>query len=152
MPRRKPTHLKILEGADERNIPRGEPVPTSPEGSIRPPYVLSDGAQAYWDALAGDLTAKNVLTAWDSPQFANLCDWLARCDVIRERLGDEFTVEGSRKGSVVKNPLLNALRDAQAMVNTLAARFGLTPSDRGGLAPRGGDQQPSVNDPSRLLS
>lgn len=136
----KPTHLKVLHGDDKKNpqrINRAEPVP---DGEIRPPWELTDEAQAHWDRLAPDRIAKGVLQAWDCEAFALFCEALVQAEKGAREAG-----KPSKPGA--PSPM-SRMKDAVAILTTLGGRFGWTPSDRAKLvAPREGS-----NPKERLLS
>lgn len=147
-PPRRPNHLKILAGVREDRINRNEPLPA--ESAIVPPVKLSPEAQRVWDRLAPDLIDQGVLSAWDTGLFALYCDAEATYFECRAALGADFTTKGSVKNTEVKSPLWRIMRDCEASMRAIGAKFGLTPADRAGLdvsesAP------PSKYGPERIL-
>ncbi|MFJ5156327.1 phage terminase small subunit P27 family [Streptomyces sp. NPDC088353] len=145
-PAGKPTALRVLHGDRKDRINTAEPQPDT--GDVLPPDWLGDDALAVWDALAGDLEAKGVLTPWDVEAFANWCDAVARRRRAAQAVEEEGEivespvfnkngdVTGERRG---KNPWLLVLAEADAQVQRYGARFGLTPSDRAQLKIGGAD-------------
>jgi len=146
MSRRKPNHLKILEGVREDRINRNEPTPAPSE--IAPAMELSDGAKLIWDRLAPDLIDKGCLSAWDVDLFTVFCDAADRYYELRSQL-QSYVVPGSVNNSVV-NPLLRIMKDAFETMNRIAAKFGLTPSDRAGIDVEDLDDKPRLG-PERIL-
>ncbi|TQE35464.1 phage terminase small subunit P27 family [Streptomyces ipomoeae] len=139
-PAPKPTQLRVLHGDRKDRINADEPTPDV--GEVLPPAWLSDAALDVWEAFAGDLEAKRVLTPWDTEAFANWCDAVARRRDAAEHVEEEGAVVEApvfnKNGDLVghrraKNPWLMALDAADAQVQRYGARFGLTPSDRAQL-------------------
>lgn len=139
-PAKKPTNVAILHGDRKDRINTDEPKPSAAD--IVPPEWLPAAAVEVWEALAPDLIAKGVLTAWDAEAFACWCDAVVR----RRKAAAKLKVEGevveqpvyNRNGEVTgsrlgKNPWLHVLDGADAQVQRYGARFGLTPSDRADL-------------------
>jgi P27 family predicted phage terminase small subunit len=152
----KPTHLKLLEGTREDRINRNEPLPEST--TIEPPVKLSADARRFWDELAPDMKAKNVLTDWDLPILAQLCDALALYWTYRGLLEEYRDPDGlgpyvakGGSGGVIKSPYHQMMRDALEMVHKLGSRFGMTPADRTHLTVDGSAGGPKLGG-ERLLS
>lgn len=141
----KPTHLKILQGDEERRINREEPEP-EPATLLgidlkQPPSGIGARAAAVWRRLAPDLIAKRVLTTWDVDLFAAFCQLKAEYDDLgRKRRAhakdsyqrDQFASFGSQ-GQLIRNPYMQAQREVLGQMMQLASRFGLSPADRAGL-------------------
>lgn len=162
-PPKKPRALKLVSGERKDRINDDEPIPSEME--IVPPEWLSPAALAIWaEPLTGDLIAKKVLTAWDVDAWARLCAARAVFVEAQGHLEDEGRViaqpvfdrngrqqEGFR---TVRNEWVAIARDAEAEIDRLAGRFGLTPADRGALKVSHGarDADGQAKDPKRLLS
>lgn len=142
-----PNHIKLVQGTEERYLNRNEPVP-SDRADIVPPKDLPEEAAAVWKRLAPDLVDKQVLTAWDVDQFAAYCVAVAQYNECRERMGDQYVVEGSM-GQMVKSPYWTQMNEALQQMLRLSSRFGLTPADRAGLT-IGADEPPKAGG-ERLL-
>ncbi len=139
-PAPKPTNVRQLHGDRKDRINTDEPVPA--EGDVLPPAWLGDDALEVWDAYAGDLEDKGVITAWDCEAFANWCDAVVRRRRAAAALAEEGEVidlpvfdkngeqTGARRG---KNPWTLVLDSADSQVQRYGARFGLTPTDRAQL-------------------
>lgn len=144
----KPTNLKVLHGDRSDRINHDEPVPGQVE--VSPPSWLDGDGLAVWHELAPDLIAQNVLTAWDAEAFAMACDQVRLYRQAKARVKrDGVMIKGAR-GSMIKHPMLQVQRDAATTFAQLAARFGLTPSDRAKLSIGGADGKPQGAE--RLLS
>jgi P27 family predicted phage terminase small subunit len=124
----KPTSLKLLHGDRADRINFTEPLPS--EAAVQPPVELSPGAQAVWDRLAPDMTAKQVLTAWDLDNFAAFCDATDLYWQARKHLEVEGMTAQGAAGGVIKNPHWQIMRDAVSVMSKLGGSYGLTPADR----------------------
>lgn len=155
-PAKEPTNLTVLKGGKPSAT---EPVPA--EGEVAPPAWLTRGqALAEWARLAPDLIAKKVLTFWDVQAFAEYCDAVATIAEAAAELAVQgyvvdrpvFDRNGKETGSrVVPNEWVQIQSRALEVSARRAARFGLTPSDRTGVAAGGGADGERKN-PERLLS
>lgn len=129
-PKPRPTHLKVLEGVEERYINREEPMP-SDEAVITPPE-MSEGARIIWDELADDLADKGCLTHWDTHTFAVFCEAVATYRECRKLMGSAYIAQGAA-GGVIKSPYHQIMRDCAETMAKFSSRFGLTPGDRAAL-------------------
>ncbi len=155
-PAKEPTNLTVLKGGKR---PATEPVPA--EGEVVPPaWLTRDQALAEWARLAPDLIAKKVLTFWDVQAFAEYCDAVATITEAAAKLSGQgyvvkrpvFDRNGKETGArVVPNEWVQIQSRALEVSARRAARFGLTPSDRTGVAAGGGADGERKN-PERLLS
>lgn len=134
---RRPNHLKILEGAEEREINRNEPTPGE-VSTLEPPVKLSNEERAVWDRLAPDLIAKKVMTEWDFDSFVTVCRAVALREECWRRMNDladpdyGLTAQGSA-GGVIPNPLFRIIARCNDDLARFGGRFGLTPADRAAL-------------------
>lgn len=143
----KPTNLKVLHGDRPDRINHDEPVPG--QGVVTAPEWLDGVGLEVWGELAPDLIRQGVLTPWDAEAFAMACDSVRLYREARDRVeADGLMITGAR-GSDIKHPMLQVQRDAAATFASLAARFGLTPSDRAKLSIGGADEPKGAE---RLLS
>lgn len=94
-------------GRDKEPVATGEPVQVIP---------LGDDGKALWDFVVPKLIASKVARSIDSPALTAMCFWWDEW-----RKADSIEVARYRR---------LALRDTFAMWQSLASRFGLTPSDR----------------------
>jgi P27 family predicted phage terminase small subunit len=139
-PKPAPTHLKILQGVEERYINRDEPTPSDRSVVVAP--EMSGGAREVWDALAADLEDKGCLTPWDVYTFATFCEAVATYHDCRLLMGKEYTAQGAA-GGVIKSPYHQIMRDCVETMAKIGGRFGLTPGDRANLRiDRGEDNGP----------
>lgn len=149
MPRpRKPDHLKVVDGDREDRINRDAPMPNLT--SLAPPVALSDRAEKFWDQLAPDMKNRGILSDWDLPILAQLCDALARYfeygDLLEAANSSDDSpgrdLAKSARG-VTRHPYVQMQRDANAMVVQMASRFGMTPADRSKLSVKSQDGTPT---------
>lgn len=140
-PAKTPTQVAILHGYRKDRINTAEPKPAEVE--IKPPAWLDTSSRAVWRHLAPDLIRKGVLTGWDVEAFACWCDAVTRRRRAAVALRDDgeviempvFNKNGEQTGfRVGKNPWTLVLNEADAQVQRIGARFGLTPSDRADLS------------------
>jgi P27 family predicted phage terminase small subunit len=135
---RKPDHLKIVAGTDQKcrmnpNAPK--PKPGVPDA---PPY-LSDKARAAWDYIAPIVRDMGVLTEADGPALANLCETLAELREARQALAERqaltYATETESGSKIHRSYPENALvSDLDKRVKSWFAAFGLTPADRSRVA------------------
>ncbi|WP_431729946.1 phage terminase small subunit P27 family [Verrucosispora sp. TAA-831] len=145
-----PTALKLVRGTRSDRVNTDEPVPSTTE--IEPPEWLIQAALDVWTEYAPDLIRKGVLTAWDVETFGIVCDAAARRRKAAAALAEEgevvelpvFDKNGKQTGHrVTRNPWTVILGQADRQLQTWAARFGLTPSDRAQLTGGDGRRDPA---------
>jgi P27 family predicted phage terminase small subunit len=136
----KPSALKVLHGDRKDRLNTEEPVPS---GDILPPAGLSERALAVWERLAPDLTAKGVLSAWDTDEFAIVCDAVARHRTAAERLDLEGETGENRFGERVVSPVFRVWAESASVIAKFGGRFGLSPSDRASLKVGDATKKPS---------
>lgn len=127
----KPTALRILHGDQASRVNLDEPVPGAAE--VIAPDDLTEEARAVWDRLAPDLVRVGVLTPWDVDAFGMLCRELTWYHKARALVDGSNVLIAGAAGRLEKNPALAVAHDCETRFNVLAARFGLTPSDRQAL-------------------
>jgi P27 family predicted phage terminase small subunit len=138
--------LKLVAGERKDRINDREPVPA--DAAIEPPAWLDPSALEVWARYAPDLVATGVLTAWDVQAFAEWCDAASTVAFAAEQLATEghiveqdvFDRNGKPTGKrLVTNPWWYIQQRALEVTQKRAARFGLTPAERSGIAvDRGG--------------
>lgn len=111
----KPTNLLKVHGglrperhSDREHEPR-------PEGDAKQAVELSGGALEAWDWLWPRLTKLGLATELDSHELTAMCQWWAEFQT-HQAAGDTNKMATAYKG-----------------FRTIAAKFGLTPTDRVGL-------------------
>jgi P27 family predicted phage terminase small subunit len=139
--RAKPTHMKLVEGAEERRINRDEPIPADTGVDLTaPPRGCGAKVAKVWRRLAKDLVDKHVLTEWDTGLFLQYCRLEVHADELSRKIArpatycpiDGYTGVGSQ-GQLVQSPYYRQYLQAVAELRALAAHFGLSPSTRAGI-------------------
>lgn len=130
-PPKTPTALVLLKGnPGHRPINDAEPMP--PEGELQMPMhwrQASDAARE-WKRMLPILTKMRVLTVADQTAFAAYCE---QHQLYNESMSDVLLLGRlieNAQGNMVRNPALQTARDSLAMVKSLCAEFGMTPSGR----------------------
>ena len=96
------------------------------------PHDLPEPARAFWRQLAPRLAAMGLLTDLDTLALAEVCVCLSRAAEAEQLVTrDGLLIRGER--GLCKNPSCQLSRDYSLRAWSLAARFGLTPADRGRL-------------------
>lgn len=125
-----PTALKLLRGnPGQRPINDAEP-----QFTVRlptPPTQLSESAKSIWRREGRRLVQAGVFTVADAAAFAAWCQsyarWLEMVEMLN-RTGPILRIDESPGFKI--NPLVAAVRDAQADFIRAGVEFGLTPSSR----------------------
>lgn len=137
MAHRKPTQLRVLQGARPDKLPKNEPIPTDAL-PICPDDEPQDVRDVF-EATARHLDTMKLASAADVEQLLVYC-WA----VVNHRrassqlIGGDVLIEGAM-GGLVKHPALQIMRDCAQTIRAFAQEFGLTPSARAGLEVKGGD-------------
>ncbi len=143
---RKPTQLAVLHGDHKKNpgrVNRNEPKPPPADGAA--PDWLSPAAARVWDEVAPSMVAMGVLTVWDLPLFAELCEALALARhahqrAVLEQTGQLAVASGAASPTTQWAKIVG-------LVAAIGGRFGMTPADRAQLATR----DPGQHDPTEDL-
>ncbi len=134
---RKPNHLKVLEGETRPSQLTNEPIPDDEMIELPLAIAEDDIAADLWHELAPRLIKAKVLTTWDVPLFVELCKAYSFMRQARDHLdaGGVLLEQPMHNGSsrVVKSPAHQVYRDNLDIMMRLAARFGITPTDRAKL-------------------
>lgn len=127
---RKPTALKILEGAQPCRINRDEPTP--PAGIGPPPDFLDESGRAAWARIAGQLDEAGLLTIADRDAVALYCSTWSRWARAVEAIEEEGLVVGGQFG-MKPNPYVAIADSCAKQLTRLMTQFGMTPSSRSSL-------------------
>lgn len=127
---RKPTALKILEGAQPCRINRDEPSP--PKGIGEPPDFLDDAGRAAWARIASQLDEAGLLTVADREAVALYCSAFGRWAAANAAIDEEGLVVMGQFGAK-PNPHLAIADQAAKLMARLLTQFGGTPSSRSSL-------------------
>ena len=122
-----PTALKLLRGQTARNSAL-EPKP--PAGVPECPPDLDDIAKRQWNSLAAVLSPMGCLTTADATSLKILCAALSRYDRATKAMASEGEVVEHDKQGRIRNPWLQVLREAEATIDKISTKFGMTPMDR----------------------
>lgn len=133
-----PTALKLVRGDRPSRVNEDEPTPDERVCPSAPSWLPVE-AKALWKRLAPDLHAKGVLTWWDRDEFAVLMEAFAVHRWASVEITKDTILVTGDKGARVKNPALQAQRDAASTITSFGGRFGLSPSDRQNLKLGGAD-------------
>lgn len=125
-----PTALKLLRGNPGQR-PINDAEPQFAVRLPRPPTQLSQSAKSIWRREGRRLLQVGVFTIADAPAFAAWCQsyarWLEMVEMLN-RTGPILRIDESPGFKI--NPLVAAVRDAQADFIRAGVEFGLTPSSR----------------------
>jgi len=104
---------------------------------VSKPDWLSADAGDKWDALVPHLLSMQLVTAADVDLLAAYCECYSRWRKLAQlaaRTPPVFRRGGEGEDMVmVRNPVWQQVRDAEAGLRTLAREFGFTPSSRAGM-------------------
>lgn len=124
---RKPTAAKILDGTYRPDRDGSPEQVVSAAGSPEPPPELQGDALAFWRRVIPGLCERNCAAVCDASALAMMCEWWARYRRYSEALDAMIPTD---KGTYQMTVLCGI---ATTNFDKLAARFGLTPSDRAKL-------------------
>jgi len=115
--KKQPAHLLKKYSADRRP----ECVPQASGDPVRPEHLNQDGYEL-WDKAIPELVEMNIVGNLDTPQLTAMCEWWQEYRYWSRQLPDHKNVQAKAK--------------AYQQFLTVAAKFGLTPSDRRKIKPR----------------
>lgn len=127
-PAPKPTKLRLLDGARERDLNRAEPIART--GKIEPPDYVSDDVRGIFEYVVHELEHMRIASPADVDSimcFAEAVDKHRKASALLAR--SSVLVKGLH-GTLVRNPALAVQRDAANTIRQFAQEFGLTPSAR----------------------
>ena len=147
----KPTALKKLEGnPGKRPLNTMEPVP--PNVSIHCPQYLLPDARKEWKRLAPVLIQMGLLTAADVVPFAAYCTAFARWKEAEEEITRHGSIYKDNEGRIRPNPYIAIANQQLREIKSLAAEFGLTPSNRSAMiANVMAAMKPAARDPMEAI-
>lgn len=130
MPARESHALRVLKGNAFGSTPKPRPRPKPP---TCPSWMPPDGKRM-WRRVLSTLDAMAVVTELDVGVLAGFCASYARMvESEREVSRDGVVIEGYR-GSRVKHPALQVVRDSRMTMLAFARELGLTPKAREALS------------------
>jgi P27 family predicted phage terminase small subunit len=130
-PHPKPTNLRLLHGDRPDRINTDEPIPE--QGIPECPASVTDPiVREVWGYTVKQLTAMRCITMADRDTLLCYCEAVAihrKASVILAKTS--LLVRSKTDGDVlVRNPAIQAQRDAALLVSRYAQHFGLSPSAR----------------------
>lgn len=123
-----PTNLRLLHGDNQHRVNRDEPKPRAVD-PVCPPEV-SPAVRKVWEYTLAELKAMRLATAADRDALLCYCEAVATHREASAALAETDVLVEGRDGGLVRNPALQAQRDAARIVLLFAREFGLTPSAR----------------------
>lgn len=136
---RKPDELKILQGTFRKDRD-GVPAVVVPDGDVVPPDYLGDAALTFWHTIVPTMLSVGLAKPTDVPQLASMCEWWAR----HRRYSAILDAMDDNDKRLYQTTMLCAI--ASTNFDKIAARFGLTPSDRAKLrVDLGGGKKPIIS-------
>lgn len=136
---RKPTAIKMLQGTYRKDQePVREPEYQKPSIHVKPPVFINKYAKMYWKEYIQELINIGVITMQDIPLYAMLAEAFGEWRMYSEMLkhnpdGSKRTLEEyfeQRNYVFGKMPEFVSYNAAYDKYLKLAAKFGLSPSDR----------------------
>lgn len=127
-PAPRPTTLRLLEGARERDVNRNEPVARS--GKIEPPDELSDDVRVIFDHVVAELEHMKIASPADRDSIVCYCEAVDKHRKASAVLAKSPVLIRGLHGGMVRNPALAVQRDSANLIRQFAQEFGLTPSAR----------------------
>lgn len=147
-PAPKPTALKVLQGnPGKRPLNKAEPKPAVGVG--QPPQFLDECAVEFWHTHAPVLEKLGVLTVADAPAWTLLCQAWSEWRKAHDEMQEKPAIFVAKSGYTQVSGYVSLERQRKADFKQLAAKFGLTPSDRSGVQVV--DNVKPVNDPLGLM-
>jgi len=135
--KRKPTALRIANGAHPSLLPQDEPQPE--RSSLVPPEYLSDDAKKLWATAAAQLDACGVMTSTDEPALAQYCEqFVLWQDALAQVRQHGMMVRNEGTGVMKANPCIAVANNAHDRMVKMMREFGMTPSARASVKTRGG--------------
>lgn len=127
-PAPKPTTLRLLEGARERDVTRNEPVARS--GKIEPPEGMSHDVRVIFEYVVAELEHMKIASPADRDSLVCYAEAVDKHRKASAVLAKSPVIIKGLHGGMVRNPALSVQRDAAQVIRQFAQEFGLTPSAR----------------------
>lgn len=168
-PPKKPTELKLLQGAPGgvSKLPRNEPKPPKVQDA-KPPRELSSDGKKVWRSMAPKLEALGLLTVLDLPTFRRYCELSARYAWCVRRLersewNTHIDIFHEQSEEEIKAKVAPRLKYQQERVESIEFRriprellrlekeFGMTPASRASISPTEGPRKKDPSDVKEFL-
>lgn len=127
-PAPKPTNLRLLQGARDRDVNRNEPVART--GKIDPPEGMSPEAKRIFHWAVRELEHMGIASPADRDSIACYAEAVEKHRQASTLLARSPVLVKGMHGNLVRNPALIVQRDAAQQIRQFAQEFGLTPSAR----------------------
>jgi P27 family predicted phage terminase small subunit len=127
-PAPQPAHLRLLNGARERDVNLNEPVARS--GKIEPPPGMGAEARVVFANVVAELEHMRIASPADADSIACYAEAVAKHREASALLARSPVLVKGLHGNLVRNPALIVQRDAAQQIRAFAQEFGLTPSAR----------------------
>lgn len=149
-PRKRPTHLAVLNGERPDRINHDEP--PAPDGLPEPPYDMTEEAAEVWTYTVEQLRRMGIVSTADRDALVCYCEAVVtHREATRKLRASGVIIRNPRNQTYQRNPLVAMQRDAAVIIRAYAQEFGLTPSARSEITV-GGANRGSGAGPERLLS
>lgn len=129
--RRKPAHLKALEGNPGRRDPKNPPQP-KPAIPKLPRGFHKEAAKIY-RTLVPVLAEAGLVTEADAVALQDMCLCIARLQEAERAVDEHGLTVPDGRGGVKRNPATLLAKEYRAALLQWARRFGLDPYSRDGL-------------------
>lgn len=132
--------LQAQQGKNKPHRHTGSPTPLSvPESKsgVEMPDGLSKRSKTLWKRYAAVLEPMGLLTAADVGMFRMFIETLERYERAIAIEKENGSIAVGKNGQPYQHPAVGMANQAIKTANSLARRFGLTPSDRASLEIQG---------------
>lgn len=131
-PHKRPLKLATLHGEHRPSrVNLDEPVPAAREPIM--PSWFTPAAAEIWERVTDELRHMDLLHAADTDALMVYCQAVEKYIDAAKQIDATGPLLRGRDGGVVKNPMMQFIRDLGAEIRSMACQFGLTPSARTGL-------------------
>lgn len=134
----KPTHLKVIEGnPGKRKLNRNEPIP-DPIAPDMPTY-LTPYAQEEWQRVVPELEKLGLIGRVDQAALVVYVEAVAAhrngIEILSKHMNNQVMTLGqwtdpTGRRPLVKNPVMQVIRDQATLIARMCAEFGMTASSR----------------------
>ncbi len=143
-PNKEPTALKMLKGNPGKR-PIIKEIKPNPYMPVMPDW-LEDEAKAEWERMAPKLEKMGLLTEVDGAALSGYCQAYARWKEAEEFIKKHGLVFKTPSGYIQQVPHVSIAQKYLQIMNAFLSKFGMSPSDRVGLA------DPKANEKKSKLS
>jgi P27 family predicted phage terminase small subunit len=138
-PAKLPTSLKLLRGESRPSrLNRDSPKPGG--GKPTMPRGMTPRAQTVWRRQLKAMGPTGVLTTVDADSLRVYCEAVDRYERGAQLLAESGPLAIGQRGTSVRNPLAQVVRDDAQLIRQYAQALGFLPSAREGLHAGGDDE------------